>query len=119
MQSTEPSNLSLAVHGLIWIAGPYVSYFIGIIINNAAWANTNSISLRNQMLLGIPCSLVISSIYVATYLQRLYPSIDLTYAITMGIIMFNGFSVTNVADQFKTKYSTPPQSPDVPTSHVR
>jgi hypothetical protein len=111
MNATEPSNLSLAVHGAIWIALPYISYFIGIFINNRVWGDQNEIPFNKQMWLGLPCSLVIATIYILTYLQKIYPSIDLTYAMTMGIIMFNGFSVTSAAEHFKSKHMKPPESP--------
>jgi hypothetical protein len=105
----EPSNLSLAVHGAIWITLPYLAYFIGIFINNRVWGDRNEISISQQLWLGVPCSLVISTIYILTYLQKNFPSVDLTYAMTMGIIMFNGFSVTSAAEHFKAKHSKPPE----------
>ena len=108
---SEPSNFLIIASSIAWWLTPYVAYFLGIFINYRVFSKPGDMHLANQMLLGIPASLIIASLYVGTYLIKIRPDIDPSYVITLGILMFHGFSVSESANHYRMKFSKPPDVP--------
>lgn len=74
---------------------PFAAYFVGIIVRKVALPGPHSPSLRPQMLLGVPVSLVIVSPVLTVFGEAIHnPS---AYLLTVGIIMEHGMLVTETA----------------------
>ena len=74
---------------------PFAAYFVGIIVRKMALPGPNSPSLRCQVLLGVPVSLVIVSPLLTVFGEAIH---NLSaYLLTVGIIMEHGMLVTETA----------------------
>lgn len=74
---------------------PFAAYFLGIIVRKMALPGPKSPSLRSQMLLGVPVSLVIVSPVLTVFGEAIH---NLSaYLLTVGIIMEHGMLVTETA----------------------
>src|SRR5438270_1655173 len=83
------------VINVLQVSIPFMAFFVGIIVRKTALAGPNSPSLRCQLLLGVPVSLVIVSPLLAVFGQAIH---DLSaYLLTVGIIMEHGMLVTETA----------------------
>jgi hypothetical protein len=94
---------------LLQIGVPFTAYFVGIIVRKLALSGPHSPSLRCQLLLGVPVSLVIVSPVLTVFGEALH---DLpAYLLTVGIIMEHGMLVTETATKHIQNLM---QSPDTP-----
>ena len=74
---------------------PFAAFFVGIIVRKLALPGPNSPTLRRQILLGVPVSLVIVSPVLTVFDESMHnPS---AYLLTVGIIMEHGMLVTETA----------------------
>ena len=83
------------VINLLQVGVPFLAYFVGIIVRKVALSRPNAPSLRSQMLLGVPMSLVIVS-PVLTVLGDAIHNLS-AYLLTVGVIMEQGMVVTEMA----------------------
>lgn len=80
---------------MLQVGVPFIAFFVGIIVRKTALAGPNSPSLRCQLLLGVPVSLVIVSPLLAVFGQAIHDAS--AYLLTVGIIMEHGMLVTETA----------------------
>lgn len=79
------------ITNVLTVIVPFVCYFLGIIIRKTALPGKNSPPLKNQLLIGIPVSLVVVSPLLAVISNALS---DMgAFLVTMGIIMEHGMLV--------------------------
>ena len=81
---------------LVQNVGPFVAYFLGIVIRKLALPGKDSPPLGKQLLLGIPLSLVVVSPLVGL-LQVTDPR---TFLVTTGLIIEHGMLVNERATRF-------------------
>ncbi len=83
------------VINMLQVGVPFAAYFIGIIVRKMALPGPNSPTLRSQILLGVPVSLVIVSPVLTVFGEAVH---NLSaYLLTVGIIMEHGMLVTETA----------------------
>ncbi len=81
----------------IWVV-PYVAYFIGICIRKVALASPGSPRLLDQLLLGLPTSLVIVSPFVVVLRAAMGADVP-AYLFNLGLIIEHGMIVQETATQ--------------------
>ena len=83
------------VINMLQVGVPFAAFFVGIIVRKMALPSPKSPSLRSQMLLGVPVSLVIVSPLLTVFGEAIH---NLSaYLLTVGIIMEHGMLVTETA----------------------
>jgi hypothetical protein len=68
----------------------FVGYFAGVVIRKVALPGNGSPSMRDQLLLGIPISLVVVSPLLLTLNAAIDRSNPSSFLVTLGIIMEHG-----------------------------
>ncbi|MCP4684044.1 MAG: hypothetical protein GY867_01225 [bacterium] len=110
MSGGEPNLLPVVL--FVWLP-PFLAYFLGIVIRNKAMPGEDSPPLSQQLLLGIPVSLVV----VAPLVTVLHGSIQdpSVYLFTLGMIMENGMLVHETATRQLAKLSKGASAAPSPT----
>lgn len=107
----EPTQLSLSVNAILWIVIPFASYYIGILIHWRFLTDRKKETLKRNCAFGIPTCLFVVLTYIIIYLEKYFPVINLTYGITIAILIFNGMAVQETSRQLMSRYSKPPDGP--------
>jgi len=87
----EPNYTSINVLALVL---PFGAYYVGILIRYRLWSNPAA-SLGDQLLLGIPVSLVV----VSTLLLTVFPTASTvpSYLLSLGIVIEQGMVLNETA----------------------
>jgi hypothetical protein len=96
---------------------PFLAYFIGIVVRKLALPGPNSPSLRCQLLLGVPVSLVIVSPVLTVFGEAIHDAS--AYLLTVGIIMEHGMLVTETAAKHLQELIQSPAPAPAPPSMAR
>jgi hypothetical protein len=76
----------------MWVL-PFVAFYLGIVIKKEVFPGPNSPSLRKQLLMGIPVSLVVVSSLIAGIQEGIREHVP-AYLFTLGVLMEHGMLVS-------------------------
>ncbi|HET8550223.1 MAG TPA: hypothetical protein VFL57_19565 [Bryobacteraceae bacterium] len=114
MLSDSPA---IVLNMMLWCV-PFAAYFLGIVIRKVALPGKSSPPLRNQLLLGIPFSLIVVSPLLVVFRES--GTEPAAYLVTIGIIIEHGMIVTETATrQLQTLIGNTAATPPVATRKQR